>query len=92
MTTFFVWYFRNSIIVPINKLKFLIDIFRMIFNIQKECAWIELYLGFIGYKDFNDLDLGEEYINIDFTTDYEYIRKNIEFVKAQGGGDISEDL
>jgi len=68
------------------------DIFRMIFNIQKECAWIELYLGFIGYKDFNDLDLGEEYINIDFTTDYEYIRKNIEFVKAQGGGDISEDL
>ena len=44
-------------------------------GIKKYINRIDIYLGFIGYKDFNDLYLGEEYINLDFTTDYEYIRK-----------------
>ena len=64
----------------------------MIQTIQKECAGIEIFLGFIGYKDFNDLDLGEEYINLEFTKDYESIKKNIEFVEPSGGGDTPEDL
>ena len=39
-----------------------------------------------------DLDLGTQYINLEFTNDYESIRKNIEFVTPGGGGDIPEDL
>ena len=61
-------------------------------GIKKYINRIDIYLGFIGYKDFNDLYLGEEYINLDFTTDYEYIRKSIENVNVGGGGDIPEDL
>ena len=68
------------------------DILKIISIIQKECAGIDIYLGFIGYKDFNDLDLGEEYIDLDFTTDYESIKKNIDFIKPSGGGDTPEDL
>ena len=64
----------------------------MIKKIQEQCPGIEINLGFIGYKDFNDLDFGEEYINLEFTTDYEKIKSNIEFVKADGGGDTPEDL
>lgn len=64
----------------------------MIKRIQEQCPGIEINLGFIGYKDFNDLDFGEEYINLEFTTDYEKIKSNIEFVKADGGGDTPEDL
>lgn len=64
----------------------------MIKKIQEQCPGIEINLGFIGYKDFNDLDFGEEYINLEFTTDYEKIKSNIEFVKACGGGDTPEDL
>ena len=68
------------------------NILNMISTIQKECAGIEIFLGFIGYKDFNDLDLGEEYINLEFTYDYESIKSNIEFVTPSGGGDTPEDL
>ena len=68
------------------------DILKMVSTIQKECAGIEIYIGFIGYKDFNDLDFGEEYINLDFTNDYESIQKSLELVKVGGGGDICEDL
>ena len=64
----------------------------MIKEIQTNCAGIEIYLGFIGYKDFSDLDFGEEYINLEFTKDYENIKKNIEFAEAEGGGDTPEDL
>ena len=68
------------------------NILDVIKAIKKECRGIEIYLGFIGYKDFNDLDLGEEYINLEFTTDYESIKNNIEFVTPSGGGDTPEDL
>ena len=64
----------------------------MIKKIQTECAGIEIFLGFIAYKDFCDLDFGEQYINLEFTTDYESIKKNIEFLEAEGGGDTPEDL
>ena len=64
----------------------------MIKEIQRQCAGSDIYLGFIGYKDFNDLDFGEEYINLEFTKDYEKIKENILYLKAEGGGDIPEDL
>ena len=64
----------------------------MIKEIQRQCAGSDIYLGFIGYKDFNDLDFGEEYINLEFTKDYEKIKNNILYLKAEGGGDIPEDL
>ena len=68
------------------------DMLKMVSTIQKECAGIEIYLGFVGYKDFNDLDFGEEYVNLDFTNDYESLKKNIDLVNAGGGGDTPEDL
>ena len=64
----------------------------MIKEIYNQCPGIEIFLGFIAYKDFSDLDLGEDYINLEFTKDYESIKKNIEFLEADGGGDTPEDL
>jgi len=64
----------------------------MISTVQKKCAGIEIYLGFIGYRDLMNLDLGEIYIDLDFTNDYESIKKSIESVQVGGGGDIPEDL
>jgi myosin protein heavy chain len=68
------------------------DLLKMISTIQEKCLGIEIYLGFIGYRDLNDLDLGENYIDLDFTNDYESIKKSIDAVQAGGGGDIPEDL
>ena len=68
------------------------QILDMIQKIQIECAGSEIFLGFIAYKDFSDLDFGENYINLEFTKDYESIKKNIEFLEAEGGGDTPEDL
>ena len=61
-------------------------------EIKKECAGILIFIGFIGYKDFSDLDFGESYINLELTENYESIIKNIQYAKADGGGDIPEDL
>ena len=61
-------------------------------GIKKECAGILIFIGFIGYKDFSDLDFGESYINLELTENYESIIKNIQYAKADGGGDIPEDL
>ena len=60
--------------------------------IEKNCPGIEIDLGFIGYRDFNDLDFGEQYINLELTTDYENIKNSIKDLTAEGGGDIPEDL
>ena len=68
------------------------SILNMMEEIKKNCAGIDIYLGFIGYRDFTDLDFGYEYVNLDLTTDYEAIKKEIEPLRAQGGGDIPEDL
>lgn len=60
--------------------------------IEANCPGIEINLGFIGYRDFNDLDFGEQYINLEFTTHYENIKNSIKDLTAEGGGDIPEDL
>ena len=86
----FIMDITNSMDDYLNQVK--TDILKMISTIKKDCAGIDIFLGFIGYKDFMDLDLGTQYINLEFTNDYESIRKNIEFVEADGGGDTPEDL
>jgi myosin protein heavy chain len=86
----FIMNITNSMDFYLNQVKQYI--LKMIEDIQIECAGSEINLGFIGYRDFNDLDFGDEYIDLEFTTDYESIRKRIENVTAQGGGDVPEDL
>ena len=61
-------------------------------QIRKGCAGVEIFLGFIGFRDFGDLDFGEQYINLALTKEYDSILKNIKCIEAQGGGDIPEDL
>ena len=86
----FIMDITNSMDVYLNQAKS--SILNMIEEIRKNCAGIDIYLGFIGYKDFTDLDFGDEYVNLEFTTDYEAIKNKIAPLKAQGGGDIPEDL
>ena len=58
-------------------------------NIIEKSPGIDINLGFIGYRD-----VGEEYtyINIDFTKDHNAVRRQIESVYADGGGDAPEDV
>ena len=64
----------------------------MIENIRKECPEALVYIGFIGFKDLNDLELGDDYINIDLTTNYEKINEIINNIEPDGGDDIAEDI
>ena len=68
------------------------NFFKIIEEIKKNCPLALFYLGFIGYKDINDLELGDEYIDIDFTVLYEEIYKKIKDIQAEGGDDIPEDV
>ena len=90
MDLLFIMDITNSMDYYLNQVKQYI--LKMIEDIQIECAGSEINLGFIGYRDFIDLDFEEDYIDLEFTTDYESIRKRIEYVTASGGGDIPEDL
>ena len=72
--------------------KFKEQFYPMLENIRKECPEALLYVGFIGYKDLNDLELGDDYINVDLTTDYEKINEIINNIEPDGGGDIPEDI
>lgn len=64
----------------------------MIENLTKECPEALFYVSFIGYKDLNDKELGDDYICIDFTTNYEKIGDIIQKIEPDGGGDIPEDV
>ena len=86
----FIMDITNSMDVYLDQVK---EQFRAIINeIRNECAGIEIYMGFIGYRDFSDLDFGDSYINLELTNKYENVIQNIRFLKAEGGGDIPEDL
>ena len=86
----FIMDITNSMDVYLNQVKR--QVLDIIHEIRKECAGIEIYIGFIGYRDFSDLDFGESYINLELTEKYENIIQNIKYLKAEGGGDIPEDL
>lgn len=64
----------------------------MINEIYKNCPTSTIYIGFIGYSDFSELDFGLEYIDIDFTIKKEDINEQIKELKPSGGGDVAEDL
>lgn len=64
----------------------------MVDKIKASCPSVDIYLGFVGYRDFNDLDLGQKYEDFDFTKQYDVITNGIKDVKADGGGDVPEDL
>ena len=61
-------------------------------NIQKKCPGLEINFGFIGYKDFFDLNKGCSYVDIDLTLEYNLIKKKLDNVKVGGGGDTAEDV
>jgi len=86
----FIMDITNSMDVYLDQVKR--QVLDIIHEIRKECAGIEIYIGFIGYRDFSDLDFGESYINLELTEKYENIIQNIQYLKAEGGGDIPEDL
>jgi len=66
--------------------------YKIIKEIKQNCPLALFYLGFIGYKDISDLELGDEYIDIDFTLLYDEIFKQIKDIQAEGGDDIPEDV
>lgn len=61
-------------------------------TIEENCPLAIIYFGFIGYKDFCDLELGDEYTDIDFTLNIENLYNQIKDLEVDGGGDIPEDL
>ena len=64
------------------------NIITIINDIIKECPGININLGFIGYRDYY-----EEYIDIDFTQNYAYLKSYIDEAYAHGGGkDFPEDV
>ena len=73
----FIMDITNSMDVYLDEVKK--QVVNIINGIKRECAGILIFIGFIGYKDFSDLDFGESYINLELTQNYESIIKNIQW-------------
>ena len=64
------------------------NVINIINQLILECPGIDINLGFIGYRE-----IGEEYISIEFTKEYEQLKNSIKNVYASGGqGDGPEDV
>ena len=74
----------------IDKFKF--QFLQIIQEIRREIPEAILFVGLIGYKDIFDKELGDEYIDYDFTTNYEKMKDKIEEIEPDGGIDIPEDI
>ena len=74
----------------IDKFKF--KFLKIIQSIQNECIDSLIFVGFIGYKDVFDKELGDEYLDYDFTLNYEKLNNKIEEIEPDGGIDIPEDI
>ena len=74
----------------IDKFKF--QFLQIIQDIRKEIPEAIVYVGLIGYKDIFDKELGDDYIDYDFTTNYEKLKNKIEEIEPDGGIDIPEDI
>ena len=69
------------------------NVIEIIDKIDERFPVIDIRLGFIGYKDFIDLDKNPDiYTNIDLTTNHKIIREEIQNINVGGGGDDAEDL
>ena len=67
------------------------NIINIIENIPNKCPGININMGFIGYKDVEEIK-NKDFLNEDFTTDYNRLKNSIEIVNAGGGGDAAEDI
>ena len=74
----------------IDKFKF--QFLQIIQDIRRESPEAILFVGLIGYKDIFDKELGDEYIDYNFTTNYEKLKNKIEEIEPDGGIDIPEDI
>ena len=72
--------------------KFKLQFLKIIQNIQSKCNDSLIFVGFIGYKDIFDKELGDEYLDYDFTLNYEKLNNKIEEIEPDGGIDIPEDI
>ena len=52
----------------------------MIETINEGCAGVEIFIGFIGYRDFSDLDFGENYINLELTNEFQIFHFKFKFI------------
>ncbi len=68
------------------------NLLKMVYSVQEKFATAEVYIGFIGYKDICDLEMGDDYINIDFSDNYWDIYEQLKNVNVDGGGDLAEDV
>ena len=64
----------------------------MIEKIYNVCQNSIIYMRFIRYTDFSKINLGEAYIDINFTNKEENIYEKIESLEANKRGDEVEDL
>ena len=60
-------------------------------KIINECPGVDINLGFIGYKDVAEIKI-KDYLDIDFTSDHESVKKQIESINIGGGDDTAEDV
>ena len=51
------------------------NIKNIIESIREDFPLALVKIGFIGYKDFKDLEVGDDYIDIDFLIDYKKLIK-----------------
>jgi hypothetical protein len=67
------------------------NVLEIINRIITECPGIDINLGFIGYRDIEELETGN-YIDINFTKNYTNVKEIIQNVYADGGADTPEDV
>ena len=80
----------NSMECYLNNVKVLIpDIIK---QLKKEFPGVEIYIGFIGYKNKTDLNNGENFINFELTKNHENILKVLKELKVDGDYAKPKDL
>jgi hypothetical protein len=68
------------------------DLKSIIKSIKDDYPLVIPKIGFIGYKDFGDLVLGDDYIDIDFLINYKKLFEIIEKIEADGGEQNAKDV
>ena len=61
-------------------------------KIKRDSPGIDVRFAYEGYRDFADLKEGEKYYTVDFETDMDTFKKQLENIIAKGGGDDAEDV
>ena len=69
-----------------DSIKYILD------KIKRDSPGIDVRFAYEGYRDFADLKEGEKYYTVDFETDMDVFKKQLENIVAKGGGDDAEDV